>query len=464
MSSFTATNTTLAGLGLSFDTLHVNSDFSSEESFDSLFSNLSSQESQVDDAQTGSAPEMGDHWQVTYAEDAEPDFNYFEPYLGVPEVSDFVPWPTSPELATELQDSRAPPSSEVSRHPPQTPAVERGYEADTDSPRALRRQRRRDARKAARRQHVHYLVERVQPIIEDLPSLEEIQRRIAAYSSPQPQSRPTNETTSETTIGLGFDFSIIDGDGLAESEESTTNNNSTLAEQDITETAPDYYSNSDADSDIDYDNNPSDSYDSDDSDVDHYYDESHMDDCEHGSDDNRVHYLVQHVRPMIEELPTLQEFQARMDPISEESPRAPSNGLGLGLPNYNEDSSILEHSSSTHEEHAALPAHRTESAFLLDLPPPAPMSDRYDGFETIDLTDHASSPLPHRHEVPDSPHLRPHLAAESPSPIILASPVPLTPFRTRVDDVLHHNPWSDSPFSSEAGMQYAARHPLARES
>ncbi|KAI9066334.1 hypothetical protein FKP32DRAFT_1756093 [Trametes sanguinea] len=461
MSSYTATNTTLAGLGLSFDTLTVNSDFSSEESFDSLFSHPSSQESQVDDAQTGSAPETGDHWQVTYAEDAEPDFNYFEPYLGVPEVSDFVPWPTSPELAAELQDNRASPSSEVSCRPPQTPAVERGYEADTDSPRALRRQRRRDVRKAARRQHTHYLVDRVQPIIEDLPSLEEIQRRIDAYSSPQPQHDHGNiVAVDETTIGLGFDFSIIDENEIVE---PTIHDTTILAEQDITETTHNHDSNLDSESAINHDDDAYTSCDSDDSDVDHYYYELDMEN-EHG-DNNEVHYLVQHVRPIIEELPTLEELQARMGTISEETSQAALVGLGLGLPNCDEDHSLPAYPSFTHEEHAALPEQHTEHAFLLDLTAPAPMSNRYDGFETIDLTDQVSSPpLPHRHEVPDSPDLRPHLAAESPSPIVLASPMPLTPFRTRVDDVLHHNPWSDSLFSSEADIQYAARHPLARES
>lgn len=107
MSSSTAANTTLAGLGISFDSSSVTSSFSSgEESFDSLFSDVpltSSGESNPDSV--GSPPrsptEQRHNWHIVYASDSdwdesEPDagFNYFEPYLGVPEVADFAPWPT----------------------------------------------------------------------------------------------------------------------------------------------------------------------------------------------------------------------------------------------------------------------------------------------------------------------------------------------------------------------------------
>ncbi len=107
MSSSTATNTaTLAGLGISFDSSSVSSSFSSgEESFDSLFSDVpltSSGESNPDSA--GSPPrsptEQRHHWHIVYASDSDWDesepgagVNYFEPYLGVPEVADFAPWP-----------------------------------------------------------------------------------------------------------------------------------------------------------------------------------------------------------------------------------------------------------------------------------------------------------------------------------------------------------------------------------
>ncbi|KAI8982721.1 hypothetical protein BD414DRAFT_508493 [Trametes punicea] len=478
MTSRNATNTAPAGLGLSFDTISINSTFfSGEETFDSLFSLSShSHESRTDASPSRSPVEAADHWHVTYApEEPRPDVGHFEPYLTIPRVSDFVPWPTSPDVAADLRDTRTSPGRE--RSPPLTPSVERGYEADADSPRAQRRQRRREAHKAPRRQRVHYLVEHVRPIIEDLPSLEEIQRRIAAYSLPQQQLQseqtPDGEGVAQTQVGLGLGLPdlneaarITNGSELAIEEE--TQASPVLLEQDITESTHGY--ESDADSGCYH----REAYDSDDSDVDHYYDESHMDEYEYDPSDQRVHYLVQHVQPIVEDLPSLAEIQARVDVVPAEVPS--TVGLGLGLPAYDEEPRVAEELQtpcSPSPDVASRPESTTQQpsanlhvglGFMLDHPPPAPMPRHYDGFETIDLTDDAPAPTSavHTHDVPDSPNLRPHPAEESPSPIVLASPMPVAAFR-RFDDILHHNPWEDTPSVSGSVMQYAARHPVAAD-
>ncbi|KAI0366265.1 hypothetical protein BV20DRAFT_1038391 [Pilatotrama ljubarskyi] len=446
MSSTTATTSTLAGLGLSFDSASASasaasSSFSSsEESFDSLFSNVSlasPHESPADvDAEEPTVPTRG-HWHITYGSDwdsSEPEdgVNHFDTYLGLPEVSDLMPWPTSPDQA----HLASPPAQSDAQSVPVTPN-DRGYETDTDSPRAQRRQRRRDAHKPSRRrQRVQYLVEHVEPIIEELPSLEEILARIAAHASPEPE----DETEAV----------------------------------DITDYV--YYA-SDADSD-ELHRRDSDEYDSD-SDEDRYYGESYDEgeDLDASGSGGGVHYLVTHVRPIIEDLPLLDDLQARVDEgtaeESEEDMRAVAQatiGLGLGLP-VDESPRIIE-GQETHSEvdllHPPVPFH-IEPA----LPPvPDPPAHHYDGFETIDLTDdtsfsparqhEAQHPQPQPHTTPDSPDLRPHPAAETPSPIALASPIPVAAFR-QFDDVLHHNPWADSESDTGAGagLAYAARHPFA---
>ncbi|OJT14344.1 hypothetical protein TRAPUB_9095 [Trametes pubescens] len=409
MSSSTATNTaTLAGLGISFDSSSVSSSFSSgEESFDSLFSDVpltSSGESNPDSA--GSPPrsptEQRHHWHIVYASDSDWDesepgagVNYFEPYLGVPEVADFAPWPASPEMLTQAAEVTAQPEPETPTVPP-TPN-DRGYETDTESTRALqRRRRRRDAHKLARRQRVHYLVEHVQPIIEQLPSRAECERRVAANASP------------------------VDTEAFV------------MVEQDIT----------------DYDSDGPDlevaAYDSDDSDVDRYFydSEGNVDVgavlASGGPADGPVHYAVQHLQPVIEDLPSLAELHSRMGLSSESTASHPGEpdsdsasvglGLGLGMPTIDE------------------PARITAPA-----PAPAPHDN---GFETIDLTDNVFAPAP-AHNVPTAPALRPYCdfadEAESPSPIVLASPVPVAAFR-RFDDVLG--------FAADAEPVYAVREPF----
>ncbi|KAL1949686.1 hypothetical protein VTO73DRAFT_8567 [Trametes versicolor] len=393
MSSPTPANTTLAGLGISFDSSSVTSSFSSgEESFDSLFSDVpltSSGESNPDSADSPprSPTEQRHHWHIVYASDSdwdesEPDagFNYFEPYLGVPEVADFAPWPTSPEMLTHAAEVIAAPEAETPTVAP-TPN-DRGYETDTESTRALqRRRRRRDAHKLARRQRVHYLVEHVEPIIEQLPSLEECERRIAANASPTPESEDS-----------GF----------------------VMVEQDIT----------------DYDSEAADlevaAYSSDDSDVDHYfYDAEGNVDLgallESGPCDGPVHYAVQHLQPVIEPRPplpeslTLPSASASTCPSPTEPPASPRpNTSGSGS--------------------------RSASSPSPSSPIPEPHDD---GFETIDLTDNVFAPA--------APALRPHLADESPSPIMLASPVPVAAFR-RFDDVLG--------FAADAEPVYAVPQPF----
>ena len=92
--SSTATNATLAGLGFSDDTISVDPAHSSgDESFDSLFSQISLPSTH--DSDVGEPPaEVEGHWHVTYDPESEPEVNDFEPYLGIPEVSDLIPWPT----------------------------------------------------------------------------------------------------------------------------------------------------------------------------------------------------------------------------------------------------------------------------------------------------------------------------------------------------------------------------------
>ncbi|KAI0636094.1 hypothetical protein C8Q77DRAFT_1071929 [Trametes polyzona] len=443
MPSFTATNTTLAGLGLSFDTLSVSSSFSSsEESFDSLFSDETRVSSASDETRvSATGDQQPGHWNLFHASasdwDPEPedDFNYFEPYQGVPEVEDFVPWPTSPDAVALAGIAQTYPEPESLSVPP-TPN-DHGYETDTDSPRVQRRQRRRNAHKLHRHRRVHYLVEHVQPTIEDLPSLEECQRRVAEDASPEPAEEDVTFTATtaiaNATCGLGLGLPTIDEDAHVDVEEGFDAD----AEQDITDCQPPsdpefesgfefipehnaMYPPTDSDADAD-----DASYDSDDSDVDHYLYDSDgnldMDDVEEEGarpvchPRGPVHYTVRHIRPIVEDLPSLEELRARMGitattttPTSDDQPAA-TVGLGISL------------------DLLPLP--------FLDEPAASRRSSFDDGeFETIDLTDDAPVPEP-VHVAPSAPALRPLPAAESPSPIVLASPVPLAAFR-RFDDVL----------------------------
>ncbi|KAI0329317.1 hypothetical protein GY45DRAFT_885623 [Cubamyces sp. BRFM 1775] len=459
MMSSTATNATLAGLGFSYETASVDPVHSSgDESFDSLFSQISLPSSHESDIEEPPA-EVEDHWHVTYDPESEPEVNHFEPFLGVPEVSDLMPWPTSPEPTSEPQATDIQAVPQPQRRPvPLTPAIDRGYEADADSPRARRRQHRRDAHKAPRRQRTHYLVQHVRPIIEDLPSLAEIEARIAAYTPSPSQSTtsPNTSTHDDTTAGLGLGLPAYDNmDSIVEEPEFVD----VEIEQSTTEQTCD---DSDSDSDVDrYE------YDSDDSDEDHYYDESHLGEYEYDPEDNRVHYLVQHIRPVIEDLPSLEELQARMAASNEETQASASESRAPEEDSYTiEVESPSPLPSGDEEPFAESPSLYTFPTgvglgFMFDypFPPLPPHPTPYDGFDTIDLTDGAPIPIPHTHDVPDSPDLRPHPAVESPSPIVLASPMPCAAFR-RFDDLLHHNPWTESSSDFDSTMQIAARQPF----
>lgn len=205
----------------------------------------------------------------------------------------------------------------------------------------MRRQRRRNAHKALHRPRVHHLIERVQPIDEGHSSTKAIgiQRRLSADSSPQ--SEPEREP--QQAIGLGFTTTNNHHKELAEDEKPSITGTDT--EDPIERDSTDTTNNLGSDSIVDNDHG-SHSSDSDDSDVDHYYDESHLNEYEYELDDRRVHYLVQHVQPIIETLPTLEELQARMNTTPEDSSQA-SDGLGLGLPVYDEDSRISNDLSPT---------------------------------------------------------------------------------------------------------------------
>ncbi|KAI0349735.1 hypothetical protein OH77DRAFT_1594057 [Trametes cingulata] len=502
MSSNTATTTTatLAGLGLTFDSASVASSFSSgEESFDSLFSNVSlasesshgsasPSDDNVDppegdaDAPAAEPAERRGHWHITYDSDwdsSEPEvgFNYFEPYLGLPEVSDFMPWPTSTDQAHTASSEAQAPAQSDHQSIPATPN-DRGYETDTDSPRAQRRQRRRDAHKSGRRrrERVQYLVEHVEPIIEELPSLEEILARIAANASPAPEEEEQTLASEALSVGLGLGLPAFDeaervvSASELELEDSDDEFSASALGAEIEQDITDYvYYASDADSDSGCDSDDlhrrsDDEYDSD-SDSDHYYGEGYEDGADSVDGSGEVHYLVTHVRPIIEDLPTLEELQARMEYEDEDSGddelevrevAQATIGLGLGLP-VDESPRIAQEQEDIHNEvdlaHSPVPFH-----VELVLPTAPVATHHYDGFETIDLTDSppAQPQAQHPHAVPDSPDLRPHPLAESPSPIVLASPMPVAAFR-RFDDVLHHNPWVEA----ESEVAYAAPHPLA---
>ena len=102
MASFTAHHTTLAGLGLSFDSITVDSSFSSsEESFNSLFSEVNLASPAPSQTELGSDSFIGDgnssdEDDFTVYSDEEPEMVYYQPSAegSDVDVSDFLPWPT----------------------------------------------------------------------------------------------------------------------------------------------------------------------------------------------------------------------------------------------------------------------------------------------------------------------------------------------------------------------------------
>ncbi|KAI0671906.1 hypothetical protein C8Q78DRAFT_1153526 [Trametes maxima] len=434
MSAFTPTTTTitastLAGLGFTFDsaTTKAGSFSSGEESF--LFSDttlVSSRESNTDGS--SSASPVGEPVEFAYDLNGEEvDANHFEPYLGVLEVSDFVPWPTSSDVDA---DPLASPHTED--HTTGAPN-DGGYEGDTEGTRAVRhRRRRRNADKLSSRP-VRYTVDRVESVFDESPSVE-------GYL--EHDDAPTAETTTTATTGV----TIVCG----------------IEVRDVDETPrifyPEYEFDSDAnvdfDSDLDSDAEvidltnyigggysdsdewslPSDAeYHSDsDSDVDHYYGDENGLPCFFTPAERRpVHYVSQRARPTIEEVPTLEEIYARMRAEGEDMSNEPLLHLAPRRPEgyvdpEPEPEPIVE----------AEPATTTSTSpclIGLGITLPSPMAP-YDGeFETIDLNDDAPATTS---DAPESPALRPHAPEGfSPSPIILASPMPIAAFR-RFDDVL----------------------------
>ncbi|KAH9902608.1 hypothetical protein C8Q73DRAFT_785271 [Cubamyces lactineus] len=479
MSSLAATNATLAGLGFAYDNDSIDSDSShssSDESYSSLFSQISAVLVASHDSDVEEAPDEVEenHWHVTYYPESETEINDLEPSLGDPEVSDFIPWPTSPEPTSGAQSI----GSQASLRPQPdcrrarlTPTIDRGYEADADSPRARRRQHRRDWHKAPRRQAARYPIPHAQPVIEDLPSLVRIEDS-STSDAPSPSPSPTqNSVTSNTfangaTEGLGLDLPAFDDiNSTAEEGEFVD----VELEQDIPGRS--HMDTSDSDSECDV---GSYEYDSDDSDEDHYYDESHLGEYDYDPEDSRVHYLVQHVRPVIEDLPSLEELQARMSATNDEEAQASSSESAS--PTSEENFYTIEVESPSPIPSGGQEEPFAESSlpytiprgvglgFMFDYPfpppPPPPHPTPYDGFDTIDLSDDA--PPTHTHDIPDSPDLRPHCVVESPSPIVLASPIPCAAFR-RFDDLLHHNPWTESSTDFHSTMQVAARQPFAMD-
>ena len=102
MASFTAHNTTLAGLGLSFDTITLDASFSSsEESFNSLFSEVDLASPAASRTELGSDSssregDSSDEDNFTVYSDEEPEMVYYQPSAEDSDidVSDFLPWPS----------------------------------------------------------------------------------------------------------------------------------------------------------------------------------------------------------------------------------------------------------------------------------------------------------------------------------------------------------------------------------
>ncbi|KAI0775036.1 hypothetical protein BD413DRAFT_491641 [Trametes elegans] len=489
--------TTLAGLGLSLNIISVNHSFSSgDESFDSLFSDLtlvSSRES-LDAGNPPVEHRSTEAWDSAWSaksedSDVESGFNHFEPYVGVPNITDFLPWPTryvplQPASIVTRSPSDSPEAvalAQVASREPPTPSVERGYEADMDvdvtTPRAQRRQRRRNAHKLPRQQR--HTNRDIEPATEDTPHApaevppapEAEAEQTVCVAEPTTPGYDSDADSSETDI---FHHGPDDENGsyddedhlyLSEADEGENEYDDELhyrRRQSQTAATPaniglgfglpafdepsriartDSHAGSDSGSDIFHHGSDDLSDGSFDSDEDHYFlsdpdaEESYPADTAYYTAGNGATWTItDDPSPVENELDEPAPVPAEAEPAQPTAPpRVPF-----------------------HIEHA-----------------PAPACTRYtpaEGFETIDLADgadavRASSPHLHgcAHPEPDSPALRPHRAAdaESPSPIILASPVPCAAFR-RFDDVLAYNPWAeDAPEQEgEGNMQYAACHRL----
>ncbi|KAI0833673.1 hypothetical protein BC628DRAFT_40543 [Trametes gibbosa] len=431
MPAFTATNTTLAGLGMSFDSISVTSSFSSgEETFDTLFSDEGRASSDNTDGSPPVSPmdEEPADWRLMNAQapwhtESDEDVNFFEPYRGVPEVEHFMPWPTSPELTTAITSwsVEATPRPVHAAHSAPLPRTDRGYETDNESPRARRQQRRRDAHRLPRRQRLLHL-NNAQPIPE-MRTLEDIQRLAAACSSPasdedtsQDIGLPTTPDDPDTRIDAEdlaelFDVPLVDDDDEPEGE----------VEQDITdclarpvaERAPssdmnafqlwDSDSNSDSDLDLDSDS------DSSDSDVDRYFYDSdgNVDEAalaRNGRPHGPIHYTKRAVSPSAEASTTTTTHES--EPESHPAPVPAHVGLGIWLG-------------------------VTPFPYPITTPSPPRRSPEHDEFETIDLSDDAPAPVPTPTPAspPSAPVLRPCPTVESPSPIMLGPPPPSAAFR-----------------------------------
>ena len=101
MHTFAAPNTSLAGLGFSFDSITIQSSFSSgEENFHNLFADPDSASPATSHNEPGSGPStrgdsssVGDDFSVS--SDEEPERVHYQPSAGDAElgVTDFPPWP-----------------------------------------------------------------------------------------------------------------------------------------------------------------------------------------------------------------------------------------------------------------------------------------------------------------------------------------------------------------------------------
>ncbi|KAH9847530.1 hypothetical protein C2E23DRAFT_871753 [Lenzites betulinus] len=410
MPAFTATNTTLAGLGMSFDSISVASSFSSgEETIYSLFSEEVPPSSDDTDSSPAVSPvEEPTDWRHNNASapdwqtESDGDVNYFDTYRGVPEVEHFMPWPTSPELitATTSQSAETAPRSLRATHSAPPAHIEHGYETDTESPRALRQRGRRDAHKLPRRQRMQQL-EDIHPISE-MGTLEDIHRLAAACASPQHATQdiaipaspdsPAMRIDVEDLEGL-FDVPLVDDEPEDEVEQDITDSFARPGfERRITESDLNAFKLWDSDDDDDDEDDVDFDIDSDDSDEDRYfYDSDGNVDEEALATNGRPRGSVHYTHSV--EAPSTTQAS---DPVPESPPVPAHVGLGFSLGVTPYPYPITTPAASSRRPHAN------------------------DGFETIDLSEKstAATPAP----APSAPTLRPCLTAESPSPIVLASP------------------------------------------
>ncbi|KAI0648943.1 hypothetical protein C8Q79DRAFT_483666 [Trametes meyenii] len=451
------TTSTLAGLGFTFDSTptKAGSFSSSEESFDSFSSETTLVSSH--ELVTGDSPSASPVESASKHSSEDVDGKHSEPYLGVLEVADFVPWPTSLSVGADARTS----TRSEEEHATGTPN-DGGYEGDTEGTRAVRhRRRRRNADKLSGRP-VRYVVDHVESVFDEAPFVAGYQEHVESCASPEPEQvdaegPTTNEPTAThgTTISCGIEVRDVDETPRVFYPEYEFDSDANV----------DYDSDLDSDaevidltnyigggySDSDEWSLPSDAeYHSDsDSDVDHYYGDENGLPCFFAPAERRpVHYVSQRVRPNIEEVPTLEEIYARMrtegedmsdEPLLRLAPRRPEGYVDP------EPEPVAEDEGTTIIT-AALASHTVGLGITF------PSHD--DEFETIDLSDDAPT-ITTTISAPTSPALRPHAPEGfSPSPIILAAPVPVAAFR-RFDDVLR---WAED--GVHAAVEVAVASPI----